>query len=81
MNTKEFNQELVVKPTRIILYYLMVPIFGPTGGALAYLVGSVAQLVLSVIVGNKHSLVMEYRKYVILTAIPTLINRICHVAS
>jgi O-antigen/teichoic acid export membrane protein len=59
---------------RIILYYLMVPIFGPTGGALAYLVGSVTQLVLSVIVGAKHSLVMEYRKYVILTAIPTLIG-------
>jgi hypothetical protein len=52
----------------------MVPIFGPTGGALAYLVGSVTQLVLSVIVGAKHSLVMEYRKYVILTAIPTLIG-------
>ena len=49
MNTKEFNQELVVKPTRIILYYLMVPIFGPAGG---FLVESVTQLVLSVIVGK-----------------------------
>lgn len=61
---------------RIILYYLMVPIFGPAGGALAYLVGSVAQLVLSVIVANMHSLVMEYRNYLILTAIPTLIGLI-----
>jgi hypothetical protein len=52
MNTKEFNQELVIKPTRIILYYLMVPIFGPAGGAQAFLVGSVTQLVLSVTVGK-----------------------------
>lgn len=59
---------------RIILYYLMVPIFGPAGGALAYLVGSVIQFVSSVEVGNKHSLVMEYRKYGILTAIPMLIG-------
>jgi hypothetical protein len=59
---------------RIVLYFLLSPILGTNGAALAYLVGSVTEFVLSVKVGKKHSFSMQFRKYIILTTIPLTIG-------
>jgi O-antigen/teichoic acid export membrane protein len=59
---------------RIVLYFLLPPILGTNGAALAYLVGSVSEFVLSVKVGNKHSFSMQFKKYITLTTIPLTIG-------
>ncbi|MGC1132953.1 MAG: hypothetical protein WA941_09020 [Nitrososphaeraceae archaeon] len=59
---------------RIILYFSMIPVFGSNGAALAYLVGSLAALVLSMRIARAHSLVMHYTSYMTLTAIPLAIG-------
>jgi O-antigen/teichoic acid export membrane protein len=59
---------------RVLLYFLLSPILGSNGAALAFLVGSVTQFVLSINVGNKHSISMQFRKYIILTTIPLTIG-------
>jgi O-antigen/teichoic acid export membrane protein len=59
---------------RVVLYFFLSPILGINGAALAFLVGSVTQFVLSVKVGNKHSISMQFRKYIILTTIPLTIG-------
>jgi O-antigen/teichoic acid export membrane protein len=59
---------------RIILYFLMVPLFGSTGAALAYLVGTLASFVLSTRIIRDLSLIRNYQNYMVLTAIPLAIG-------
>lgn len=65
---------LVGTISKIALYFTLVPIFSGNGAALSILIGSIAQLVLSIRVGKKHSLIMQYKKYFILTVIPLAIG-------
>jgi O-antigen/teichoic acid export membrane protein len=59
---------------KIILYFLIVPVFGANGAALAYLIGSLAALVFSLKVIKVHSLVVHYTNCMILTGIPLAIG-------
>lgn len=59
---------------RIILYFIIVPMFGLDGAAFSYVVGSVTQLLLSIKIAREHELVLYYRQYIILTAVPVLIG-------
>jgi O-antigen/teichoic acid export membrane protein len=59
---------------RIILYVVLSPLFGSNGTAIAWLVGSVAQMVLSIMVARRNSLALQFRQYAILVAIPVLIG-------
>src|SRR2546423_4839210 len=59
---------------RIILYVVLSPLFGSNGTAVAWLVGSVAQAVLSIIIAKRDALPLQFRQYAILVAIPVLIG-------
>jgi O-antigen/teichoic acid export membrane protein len=59
---------------RVVLYFLLPPLLGTNGAALAYLAGSVTEFILSIIVGNKHSISMQFRKYITLSSIPLTIG-------
>jgi O-antigen/teichoic acid export membrane protein len=59
---------------RVLLYFLMVPLIGADGAALAYLVGSFCQLWLSVRISKNYSLKMTYSRYLSLTMIPVSIG-------
>jgi O-antigen/teichoic acid export membrane protein len=66
---------------RIILYFILSPLIGVNGAAFSYVVGSIVQLVLSVRLGNKQNLTIEYKKYAILTAIPFAIGSVLWVSN
>jgi O-antigen/teichoic acid export membrane protein len=66
---------------RIILYFLLSPILGINGAALSWLVGSIIQLVFSLKVKNKYSLLMEFKKYTIITLIPFFIGSITYLVN
>ena len=59
---------------RIILYFVLVPMFGADGAALAYVVGSVVQLVLSLKIAKNYSLAMQFKNYVLLSLVPLTIG-------
>lgn len=59
---------------RIILYFVLPPFLGANGAALAWLIGSITQFIISVLVRNRHSLSMQFKKYIVLTAIPMAIG-------
>jgi O-antigen/teichoic acid export membrane protein len=60
---------------RVILYFALGPLLGINGAAVSYLVGSVIQLVWSAkVLGNRHLLEVEFKKYAVLTLIPIIIG-------
>ncbi|MGI0015248.1 MAG: lipopolysaccharide biosynthesis protein, partial [Nitrososphaera sp.] len=65
---------LVGNIPRTLLYFVLVPILGVNGAALAYAFGSVSQVVLSVKVARNYSLPMQYKEYILLTATPFAIG-------
>lgn len=65
---------LVGNVPRTILYFVLVPIMGAYGAALAYLAGTVAQFVLSIGIAKKHSVTIPFKRYAVLTAVPVAIG-------
>lgn len=65
---------LVGNIPRTVLYFVLVPILGVNGAALAYVIGSVSQAVLSIKLIRLYSLRMQYKEYVLLTLIPLAIG-------
>jgi len=59
---------------RIILYFLLPPLIGIEGAAIAYVTGSAIQVAGSIYVQKHHRLVLEFRKYVLICIIPILIG-------
>lgn len=59
---------------RTALYFVLVPVMGAYGAALAYLVGTVAQFALSMDVAKKHSITIPFKRYVALTVVPVAIG-------
>ena len=59
---------------RIVLYFIAIPLFGLDGAAYSYLVGSLAQSVLSIEVAKRQSLPIPYKSCIILTAVPLLMG-------
>jgi O-antigen/teichoic acid export membrane protein len=56
--------------SRISLYFILVPIFDENGAAISFLIGTIIQFILTFIISKKHSLHLEYKKYIFLTTIP-----------
>jgi O-antigen/teichoic acid export membrane protein len=65
---------LVGNIPRTILYFVLVPILGVNGAALAYVIGSISQAMLSVKFIRSYELRLQYKKYVLLTLIPLAIG-------
>ena len=78
---KGYNKEILYlglygNIPRITLYFLLSPLLGAVGTALGWLIGSSIQFIFTIKVAKQHSLSLEYRKYIILTAIPLTIGSI-----
>lgn len=56
--------------SRTVLYLALIPLYGSAGAAIAFFVGSLIQLIISLIFGKKHLLILDYKKYSVLTLIP-----------
>lgn len=54
---------------RIIFYFILVPIMGSNGAAVAYLTGSIIQGLLTVRIGVLHSIGLSYFTYIAMTLI------------
>jgi O-antigen/teichoic acid export membrane protein len=59
---------------RTILYFILVPLYGINGASLAYLIGSLSQLALTIRIANEHLINFQFKKYTILTVIPASIG-------
>lgn len=59
---------------RILLYYITIPLLGLDGAALSYVIGTVAQLVLSIEIAKSQSLPIHYKSCIVLSAVPSLIG-------
>jgi O-antigen/teichoic acid export membrane protein len=59
---------------RVFLYFLLVPVIGLNGSAIAYVIGTGIQFIISIKLAKPYSLKFEYKVYVIVTLIPILIG-------
>jgi O-antigen/teichoic acid export membrane protein len=55
---------------RIVLYGVMSPIYGVNGAALSYTVGTICQLVASMVVSRKFGIPLKYKEFIIISIIP-----------
>jgi len=55
---------------RIILYFILVPLYGASGGALAFVIGTIAQTILTIIFMEKIKIRLQYPTFVIVSIIP-----------
>jgi O-antigen/teichoic acid export membrane protein len=59
----------------IVLYFILPPLLGINGAAIAWLIGSIIQMAASVHHGKRHHVLrLEYKKYFLVTVIPLLIG-------
>lgn len=61
---------LISNIPRIILYFVLVPEFGADGGAISFVIGTLLQMILTVIYLEKSHLRLQYKSYAIMTIIP-----------
>lgn len=55
---------------RIILYIILVPIYGGMGGAIAFVIGAFLQLILTIILIEKMNIRLQYLLFAFITIIP-----------
>lgn len=55
---------------RIILYFILVPLYGISGGALAFVIGTIIQTILTIIFVEKIKIRLQYPTFVIVSIIP-----------
>lgn len=56
--------------SRMLLYLTFIPIYGSVGAAIAFFVGTIIQLAISILMSKKHLLIIQYKSYAVLTLIP-----------
>ena len=59
---------------RIILYFIFVPLYGVTGAAISYTLGSLIALIFSSVVARKIGLVLIWKDLVLVLIIPILVG-------
>jgi O-antigen/teichoic acid export membrane protein len=57
---------------RTVLYFVLVPLFGGTGAAMSFLIGSIINFVLSIILAKKNGLVIHWKVFTLLVILPIL---------
>lgn len=70
-----------VNIVRIICYIILVPSYGGIGAATAYVIGSIVQLIFTIILIQKISLKLEYKMYFLIGIIPVTIGYLLEVAN
>jgi O-antigen/teichoic acid export membrane protein len=63
---------LVSSILRTVLYLVLVPLFGGTGAALSYLLGSMINFALSIILAKKNGLVIDWKVFSLIVILPIL---------
>jgi len=63
---------LVSSIPRTVLYFVLVPLFGGTGAATSFLIGSVASFVLSIILAKKIGLVIHWKDLSLIVILPLI---------
>lgn len=63
---------------RTLLYFLLVPLYGGTGAAISYTIGSVVGCVASVIISKKIGMMIYWKDLTILFILPTSIGFVLH---
>lgn len=64
--------------TRIILYFILVPIFGSIGASVGFTVGSLAGLIISIIVARKIGMLIFWKDLVLVLVVPIVIGYILY---
>jgi len=59
---------------RIILYFVLVPILGGIGGAIAFTIGFVTQAIFAAIFAKKMEIHLQYKQYLMISLIPFIIG-------
>jgi O-antigen/teichoic acid export membrane protein len=67
---------LVGNIPRVLLYFTLIPFMGSNGASLAYVIGTVCQLLFSIRISRSYSLELDFLKYITLTIIPISIGLI-----
>lgn len=57
--------------TRIILYFIFVPLYGSTGAALSFVLGSVFAFAVSIMIAKRHGMMIFFKELSLLFTIPT----------
>jgi len=70
--------DLFMSVPRVILYFLLVPIYGSIGASISFTIGSLTGLVVSIIVARKIGMLIFWKDLVLLFFVPILIGFILH---
>jgi O-antigen/teichoic acid export membrane protein len=63
---------------RIILYFILVPIYGSIGASISFTVGSLAGLIISIIVARKMGMLIFWKDLALVLIIPIIMGYILH---
>jgi O-antigen/teichoic acid export membrane protein len=63
---------------RVILYFAVIPIYGPVGAAMSFTAGSILAFVISVIIAHRIKMLILWKDLVVMFIVPLLIGYICH---
>jgi len=56
---------------RVLLYFILVPMFGSVGAALSFTIGSIAGLIVSIIIAERVRMMIHWRELALIFVIPT----------
>jgi O-antigen/teichoic acid export membrane protein len=70
--------ELVMGIPRIVLYFILIPIYGPIGGAISFTTGSLLALVVSIMIAHKIRMSIFWKDLVLVIIIPSIIGLILY---
>lgn len=70
-----------VNIARIIFYIILVPSYGSIGASIAYVSGSIVQLIFTLILIKKINLKLDYKMYFLIGIIPIIIGYLLQVAN
>jgi len=63
---------------RIILYFILVPIYGSIGASVAFTIGSLAGLIISIIVARKIGMLIFWKDLILASVVPIVIGYILY---
>jgi peptidoglycan biosynthesis protein MviN/MurJ (putative lipid II flippase) len=66
--------ELATAIPRIILYFILIPIYGPIGGAISFTIGSILAFIISAVIARKIGMSIFWKDLALMIIIPTVIG-------
>lgn len=66
-----FGIGLALNAPRVLLYFLLVPLYGSEGAALSFTVGSITGFIVSIIIAERIRMMIRWKELALIFAIPT----------